>query len=206
MAPLDESEIVDMLDLKVTSVARTIVDLARSLPLAWAVAAGDEAVRKGLTTIDEIRDAACRLARYKGAGNARLIADLIRPASESVGESVSRHLMCEAGLPAPILQYEVELNGHRYRADFYFPRHDGSPGVWCEFDGQSKYHLQEKDGVSAEERRRRQDEREAALVAAGYTVIRWTWKDLFHPDSFLIRIGRALRAPVRRKLGHRPTF
>jgi hypothetical protein len=48
-APLLPSEIVLIDGLPVTSLARTVLDMARTLPMTQAVAAGDRALGLGLT-------------------------------------------------------------------------------------------------------------------------------------------------------------
>ena len=52
VAALADDEVVEVAGLRVTSPARTVVDLGRALPLDRAVAAGDAALRQVLATDD----------------------------------------------------------------------------------------------------------------------------------------------------------
>ena len=70
----------------------------------------------------------------------------------------------EAGLPRPVLQHPVELGGRRYRIDLAYPEQR----VAIELDG--SVHLR-RDVWEADH------ERQKALVLAGWTVLRFTWRE-----------------------------
>jgi very-short-patch-repair endonuclease len=86
----------------------------------------------------------------------------------------------------PLTQYAVTgADGQEYRVDFCWP----SSRVIVEVDGLAKY------GDTPHEVRvnkKRELERQRALEAEGWTVIRWTWDDLVRDPWALIRNLRPL--------------
>jgi hypothetical protein len=176
---LEPDEVVCLDGVMVTSVARTVVDLARAAPFESAVVTGDAAVALGLTSSAELVEMVRRSSHRPGAARARRVIAFLDGRSESVGESRSRVALARAGLPAPLLQWEVRAadRGLVARVDFGWPEHK----LVGEFDGRVKYGRLLKpdqhpgDVVFAE--KLREDE----LRAGGLTVIRWTWRDL---DAF----------------------
>lgn len=131
-APLDPTETVHIAGLAVTSLARTMVDLGRSLPFDQAVVAGDAALRAGLDPVD-LQAVLCRARRRPGVAAARRAASFLDGLSESPGESLSRVGFAAVGLPAPTLQYDVfdEAGVLVGRSDFCWEEHR----TLGEFDG-----------------------------------------------------------------------
>lgn len=182
----DDLVLVDA--VPVTSVARTVVDLARTLPRDQSVIAGDSALRLH----PELRECLTRaLADAKtrhGTARARSTVPFLDGRSESVGESLSRIRIAEAGLPRPVLQQEISgSDGRRYRVDFFWEN-----GVVGEFDGRVKY---TEPGVLFDEKRR-QD----AISDAGFEVVRWTWAELDRFDDVADRLRRAAHRAARIRL------
>jgi len=168
--------------IAVTTAARTVVDLTRVAGLAVGVVAGDAAVRRGLTSVDELRVQTALAGRGRGVRAARWMVELVDGRSESPGESLSRARMAELGLPAPLLQHEVrDRQGLVGRVDFWWPEH----GVVGEFDGRVKYGSDAADGLWQEKLR------EDRLRAAGLAVARWTWSDAWAGDPMAARLRRA---------------
>lgn len=185
LPPTDTCVIDDMV---VTSPARTVVDLARTLPLGRAVAAGDVARRLGVTDV-EIADVAARSVGWPGMAAGRRALEMLDHRSESVGESMSRVTLWEAGLPPAIPQFEVfsdrgVLVG---RCDFGWPEFK----TVGEFDGRVKYGRLLKDGQTASDVIFAEKQREDALRDLGWQVVRWLWEDLFHPVQLRERLERA---------------
>ncbi|MEJ3657516.1 hypothetical protein WEH80_31590 [Actinomycetes bacterium KLBMP 9759] len=190
-APLGAGDIVIRDGIPVTSIERTVADLARSVPFARAVVIADAAAR-GPTFAASIADVLRDQARWPGICGARRVVAFADRRSESVGESRSRVAIAEAGLPAPELQWQFTVAGRVIgRVDFAWPRH----ATVGEFDGRIKYgrvlRPGEDPGDTVFEEKRRED----ALRAMGLTVVRWTWQDL---DDFA-----AVATRLRRHLGHR---
>lgn len=99
---LHPDDIADVDGLRVTSPARTVVDLACAISFESAVCMGDSALRTLSRT--DLDDALTRGAGRRGIDRARRAAAAMDGRSESVGESRSRVMMHRAGLPSPRLQ------------------------------------------------------------------------------------------------------
>jgi hypothetical protein len=129
-ADLDPDEVVEVDGLPVTSPARTLVDLGRSLPFEQALVPADAALHRHLVDRPGLGAALERAARRRGNSA------FARAGAESPGESRSRLALHRADLPAPQLQHLLTTTGGRAlgRVDFWW---EGS-GVVGEFDGAAK--------------------------------------------------------------------
>ncbi|WP_024806512.1 hypothetical protein [Nocardia sp. BMG51109] len=158
-----------------TAPARTIVDLARTVPFEAAVVAGDALAREyGVTPAD--LDGELALARRRhGIAAARRVVEFLNPHSESVGESRSRVMLRRCGIPIPQSQGDVYGGDGRMlgRVDFYF----GETGVVGEFDGRTEYGRRRGPGAGPADPAAEKI-RENALRDNGLHVVRWTWDDL----------------------------
>ena len=105
-APLLPAEIVLIDNFPVTSLTRTVLDLARTLPMTQAVAAGDRALALGLSR-KQLGVGLLAMERWPGVRTARRVVEFLDVRSESVGESMSRVCLMEEGLPRPDLQYDL---------------------------------------------------------------------------------------------------
>ena len=180
--------------LRVTGVARTVVDLARVGGLASGLVAADAALRAGMTSSDEIAREVAAVGSGRGALAARTLARLADGACESPGESLSRARMHEHGLPAPVLQRELfDDRGFVARVDFWWPDH----GVVGEFDGKVKY------GGAGGEALWREKLREDRLRSLVRAVARWTWQDAMRGGPMADTLHRAGVRP-RARPPHRP--
>lgn len=176
--------------LLVTTVPRTFVDVARQVSAGWAVALGDEALRRG-STRTEIDATIGRMAGWPGVARARRAAALLDRRSESVGESLSRVLLVQAGLAPtelqlPVLDGRGELVG---RVDFAWPEHR----VIGEFDGRAKYDRDDPQRSSSGDVVWAEKIREDRLRDEGWLVVRWTWADLWRPGLVETRVRQAFR-------------
>lgn len=164
----------------VTSVARTVVDLARTLPFMDAVVTADSALRSDEVSKPGLLKVIGECARWPGvqqAGKAIAFAD---PRAESVLESCGRVVLHESGLEPPELQVTLRGPGYSYTVDFYFARYK----TIVEADGLSKY--------ASKEDLARQFRRDRVLRDAGYRVVHFTWRELFEtPDVVVERIRKA---------------
>lgn len=195
--PLAPEDVVVVDGIATTSLARTVVDLACQLSLRRSVAIGDAALR--LASSDEGRDvraeldrALQRAVRRPGVPTARRAVAFLDGRSESPGESESRVVLREHGLPAPELQYEIyDDNGFLVaRTDFAWP----DRRTVGEFDGAVKYSGQfgkPVEQVVLDEKRR-----ENAIRAYGFDVVRWTWSDLRQPAPFVSLLRRSLARQI----------
>lgn len=187
-APLHADEIVVVDGVAVTSVARTLVDLARVVPFEQAVVALDAALARELVDGAALAEALLRATGWRGCPAARRAVAFAEPGAASVGESRSRVAILRAGLPRPLLQWEVhDGSGLRIgRTDFGWPE----LGAVGEFDGEIKYGRLLRPGQSAGEVVFAEKVREDHIRATGLAMARWTWAELgpaFAPVAARIR-------------------
>ena len=166
-----DADTVRVGDVRVTTAARTVVDLARTGTLHTAVAAADHALRHGLCSLAELKTEVDAVPpRVRGRNTACLVGALANPLSMSAGESLSRVQMFMLNLPEPELQKEVrDAAGLVGYVDF------GWEEVAGEFDGKVKYRV--ADGASPAEAGEvvwREKQREDRLRRR-MRVARWTW-------------------------------
>lgn len=165
--------------IPITSPARTLVDLASEATSDELEQAIAEAYALKLITEKQLQAAADRAPNH--AGVAAIRAQLHREAgpqwTQSEGERRMLKLIRAAGLPAPRTQ--VRIAG--WPADFLWSKQR----LIVEVDGYP-FH----SGRKAFERDRRRDQ---AHIAAGYTVIRVTWRQLTEePLAVVATIARVL--------------
>jgi hypothetical protein len=106
VAPLRATDMCDIEGQRVTTLARTVLDLLRTLTMERSVAIGDTALRLGLT-LEDLAEVAGRCIGWRGMLQARRAIKFLDPRSESPGESYSRVVLHRMGVPAPTAQYEV---------------------------------------------------------------------------------------------------
>jgi hypothetical protein len=193
-APLPADEVTEVDGFRVTTPARTVVDLARTLAPGPAVAAGDAALRRG-TTGAEVEAVLASSAGRPGLSAARRACRALDPRSESAGESLSRVLLHRMGLAPSDLQYEVhDASGALVgRCDFVW-REQRTLG---EFDGRVKYGRLLRPGQRPEDVLWAEKQREDALRDLGWQVVRWTWADLDREVLLADRLHRAFRRAAR---------
>jgi len=166
--------------LPVTSVARTVVDLARTTPFRSGVVAADCALHLGKTTNAELAVVIAGCARWPGVGRARRVVEFSDGRSESPFESIARVAFRDGGLPPPELQVWVGGDaGPVGRADFLWREH----GTIAEADGALKY--------ADPDRARQQLRRDADLREAGFEVVHFGWAELTLAPSQVIHAIRA---------------
>lgn len=178
----------------VTSLARTVVDLARSLPYEQAVAVADCGLALGVdpAALSECLDQA---RSWYGAPQARRAVAFADGRSESVGESYSRVRLHTLHVPTPALQHQIFDDDGRLvaRSDFAWL---GRRTVG-EFDGRVKYLRYRRPGESIEDAVLREKLREDAIRDLGLQVVRWVWDDLKAPEVIADRIWRAFERADR---------
>ncbi|MFN8125907.1 MAG: DUF559 domain-containing protein [Candidatus Nanopelagicales bacterium] len=185
-------------DLRVTSVARSAVDVASEHDLAGALVVLDSAARgialqlsrgRWLRAVPDRVLQACRepltaaldsvprLTRSK----VRLAIAWTDPRRESATESMSAAAFITAGLPPPNLQHPLNTDAGVYYGDFAWPEF----GVVGEADGLTKYDSAE---VARERRRQR------AIEDVGWRVERWLYEEVAtRPEAVAARVAQALR-------------
>jgi very-short-patch-repair endonuclease len=171
-----------------TPPARTLLDLGAVVPLGRVHLALDDARRRRLVTWDDLLATLVAHARRGRGGVAKLRAILDEHFGEvAVTDSGFERLvvarLVQAGLPTPMLQHEVVVDGRTFRLDLAYP----DRRVAIELDG--SVHLR-RDVWEADHARQN------ALVLAGWVVLRFTWRDYLERAPFLVaEVRRALQAP-----------
>ncbi|MDR7157550.1 hypothetical protein [Arthrobacter sp. BE255] len=130
--------------IRISTPARTWLDLAGILPLEDLVAVGDQLVRQprpGLeyraepwSTLPQLNEMLRRHRKLKGIVRAREAAKLIRFGSDSAPETFLRLALTAAGLPEPELQMRIvpgdlysPAADMGYRAQRIAIQYDGGP-------------------------------------------------------------------------------
>ena len=189
VAPLHVDEIAMVDGVVVTSMARTVVDIARTVPFEQAVGRGRTRLWPGgLVGRPALAEALLRTTGWRGAPAARRAVAFADPGAESVGESRSRVAIMRAGLPRPVLQWEVpDRSGHLIgRTDFGWP----ALGAVGEFDGEVKYGRLLRPGQSPGDVVFTEKVREDRIRATELGMARWVWHELgpaFGPVAARIR-------------------
>ncbi|WP_403020589.1 hypothetical protein [Salinibacterium sp. GXW1014] len=183
-------EVVEHQGMLVTSPAQTVVDLARKLRFADAVACIDSALhrrRKGgrLTMRGEVLERVSVAEGARGWRRARVAAGFSTDRSDSVEESHSRVQIHLLGFPPPVLQLPFsDHEGQIGEVDFAWPEfaHVG------EFDGASKY-LDEslREGRTVEQVVLEEKRRENRIRRQVRAFSRWEARDLY-PSTRMHRI------------------
>ncbi|MFL0577931.1 type IV toxin-antitoxin system AbiEi family antitoxin domain-containing protein [Dietzia sp. 179-F 9C3 NHS] len=170
--------------MPVTSVARTVVDVARQRRFAGALCAADAAMKTGKCTLADLRAELDAAAGRSGIAHARSVIGFADGRAESVLESISRLAIHRLRLPAPELQVELRLSSGRVvRVDMFWEEYN----LVGECDGVTKYGAErgvEHVRAVLDEEKVRQIE----IEADGFRVSRWLMKHA--TDS--ARLGRIL--------------
>jgi predicted transcriptional regulator of viral defense system len=182
-AELPGEHVARLYSLPVTTAARTIADLARTLPFTDAVVAADSALRKEQVTKPELHKVLAGCGRWPGVRQARRVVEFADERAESPLESAARVVFDRFGLDPPELQATVLTPGNAFRVDFLWREHK----LVVEADGLVKYSSR-RDVV-------RQLDRDRLLRDAGYKVAHFTWAELFGtPEAVVGRIRWASAA------------
>ena len=180
-------EVVDLPDgLRVTTTARTLLDLCRALPRSERITLVDDVLSARLAKPAQVHRDAARLC--PGARELFLVHEITAPGAahgfRSWLERESRRVFEREGVPEPVRTVPLVDRGRRL----------GTPDcVWyaerlvIELDG-LRFH-------SGSARRKADQARQNRLVLAGWRVLRFTWYDVVHePGRVADEILRALAA------------
>lgn len=203
-ARLRDEDVVELDGVFVTSLTRTLLDLARASSFMSGVTTLDaglartaletgnaaEAETLRATLLDRLDE----LGSARGTRRAREAIEFSSHLSGSPGESASRVTIHLCRFPAPMLQFPVvDRNGTLWHADFGWPQFR----LLGEFDGHVKYTRATYTGErTIEEIVWAEKKREDLMRGQGYGMARWLW-------------DAALRAPLLtaslREAGLQPT-
>ncbi|MEW5740260.1 MAG: type IV toxin-antitoxin system AbiEi family antitoxin domain-containing protein [Myxococcota bacterium] len=180
---LPHHDVREARDFRVTSLKRTLLDLAEVAPSEDVRAALDQALARRRLALDDFAQALSRRTRRPGLAFLRELVGRYQGGegpTESELEARVLELLEAAGVRAEC-QRRVEVAGRLRRLDFRIP---GTP-VIIEADGYA-FHA----GLQSFEKDR---ERNNALIARGFRVLHWTWAAIHErPEELLRELHRTL--------------
>jgi hypothetical protein len=176
-ATWEQGDVEQIAGIAVTSPRRTAIDLARSGSLAQGVAALDHVIAAGCDRA-HLQEWLADRRPFHGAGRLERALGLAQGLSESPLESLSLARFAELGIAPPVQQFDLVVDGYRYRLDFFWPDVE----VVGEADGRLKY----SDPGDLWREKRRED----AIRRHVRAFLRWSWSDALHPD----RLAAILRS------------
>jgi len=181
---LGARDVVTRQVMPVTSVLRTLLDLGATLPLIESVRVADMALHQRLVKLNALRSAALAGAGGRGSRRQLLMVEHAEPRAESPMESELRMRLVLGGLPRPEAQVDLyDARGHFLgRADLYYPSHR----LIVEYDGGTH-----RDSLVQDNRRQN------LMLAAGYTIRRFTAPDVRGAPDRVV-------AQIRGELAQRP--
>jgi very-short-patch-repair endonuclease len=162
-AELPEDERTTLLGIAVTTVERTLVDLASDARIERLVREADVQRLLSWPRLERLLD---RYPRKRGTRKLRALAASARPITRSELEDRFRGLVLGANLPTPRFNTTLELNERRLEVDAWWP----SRRLVVELDGHT-YHAN-RAAFEADR------ERDRMLQASGIKVVRITWRQL----------------------------
>ncbi|MEO8888817.1 MAG: type IV toxin-antitoxin system AbiEi family antitoxin domain-containing protein [Jatrophihabitantaceae bacterium] len=169
-ASLSAGDIQTWFGAPVTSVGRTVIDIARTVGVGAALVAADGALHEGLLTRAALVASVDAARGWPGVRRARFVAYFADGLAESPLESLTRLCLHEGGLPPPELQVPIVAGGRRFRVDLAWRRRRAV----VEADGRLKY-----TGDRLWQEKRRQE----LIERAGYRVVRVTWNDVVNDSA-----------------------
>jgi hypothetical protein len=181
---IDDDEIGVLADMRVTTPARTALDLARRLPLGVAVAAVDALTQATEVKMADIELLVDRYSGRRGVRAARAALALVDGGAQSPKETWLRLLLMRAGFPRPQTQIVVR-NEWGWR-EAYLDMGWEDIKVAVEYDG---------DQHRSDRRQYVKDIRRLEMLDRyGWLVVRVVAED--HPDDVIRRVreARARRA------------
>lgn len=180
---LDARDVWTRDGIRVTSPARTILDMAATMSAAELRRMVRQAQAERRVNMRQLLDVLARHRGHRGAGRLRaVIADGATP-TRSVLEDHVLDLIVQAGIERPEINAQLVLGDRPIEPDMLWRRH----WLVVECDGR-RWHC----GALAQED---DAERQALLEAHGYRVLRITWNQaVHHPQQTVARIRAALVA------------
>ncbi|MGI9584264.1 MAG: hypothetical protein ACR2N7_01585 [Acidimicrobiia bacterium] len=175
------ADIVEVDGIPVTTAVRTVVDLGASAPPPFVARCVDSGIRQDLFNAWDVRCFIARVARpgRTGIGTIRpIVTDRLRWSgqTESELEDLFRRLIGETAIPMPESQIVVDDDSGRFVGRFDFGYRDTR--VLIELDSK-RWHL-DPDVFE------RDREKQNRALALGWTVYRFTWKQITtSPESIL---------------------
>ncbi|MHA6781074.1 endonuclease domain-containing protein [Pseudonocardia saturnea] len=179
---LGPGETISRCGVQLTGPVRTALDLARWAPtLTEKVAAVDALAFRCGVTVEAVRALArIHLGAHRSRGLGQVL-ELVNGLAESPMESRIRMAIVLGGLPAPVVQHPVSLDGRRYRLDLAYPE----LRLAIEYDGElHRTQLRAHADLL----------READLTRLGWTILRFDAHTTLHRPDHVADTVRAVIA------------
>ena len=175
---VDPDDFTTVDGIRVTTVARTLLDVALDHPMDVSVPMIDHALRARLVDPATLDAMAEGIRGSRGAKLARAAFALADAARESPAESICAVRFHEHGIEGfePQISFRIDADGTIARVDFFHRE----ALVVVEVNGEIKY----SDGDPGAARARQERTREFRLRNLGHHVFQLGWADLFRPDMF----------------------
>jgi very-short-patch-repair endonuclease len=175
--------------VRTTNATRTLVDLGSVVRADLLETALERALLTRKTTVDRLLRRFFELAVRGRPGIAALRSLLVErdptlAPAESDLETLLMKILRDGGLPTPVRQHEVEIDGHIFRLDAAYPE----LLIFMEGDGFGVHSQRDPFEVDRS--------RQNLLVIAGWRPLRFTWRRLCRaPDGVVneVRAARTLR-------------
>jgi hypothetical protein len=181
---LDAPDTTNHHGIPITSISRTLLDLAAIVGPDRLERALAQAERLRLYDHDAIRDVIDRNNGHRGRTRLAQATAHEPKLTRSDAEARFLGLPREAGVSEPLTNFILTAPDHpRLEVDFYWPQHR----LIVEIDGWETHRT--KAAFEADR------QRDAALTAAGHRVLRFTWRTIAHEGVTVIR---RLEAAARR--------
>lgn len=164
---------------EVTTLERTLIDVARTYNPDISVSMFDDALRRGLTTREKILQTLAQCLEIRNTKKVSLALDLADGRRESPAESIAAVRFFQHGFAGFVPQVEFDAAALRtkVRVDFC---HEAARLI-VEIDGIGKLYL--GSGVPRDELERER-RREQWLRDRDWRVVRISWKELFTETRF----------------------
>jgi hypothetical protein len=170
--------------IPVTTVARTVVDLARLTPFREGLVVADSALHAKQVTKAELGAVLAECRQWPGCQRAAGVIQFADHRSESVLESISRVAFRDCGLPAPDLQIWIgDARTAIGRVDFFWPAFK----TVAEADGALKYDTRHQAVA--------QLHRDERMREAGFEIVHFGWWDITEEP---LRVASAIRLAFER--------
>jgi very-short-patch-repair endonuclease len=186
---LDDAHLTTVHAIPCTTVARTLVDLGDVVGRQAVERAVKEAEILRMFDLTAVNEVLERAGRRRGAGILRAILESYTDPAETRSriEQLVLAICRHASLPGPAVNAWITLDdGTSYQADFLWREHK----LIAETDGRETHMT-----MKAFEHDRLRDQR---LAMAGYTVVRFTWRQVVDDPGSVTEALRTLLARLAR--------
>jgi very-short-patch-repair endonuclease len=181
-ATLPDDHVTTAFGVPVTTVARTVMDIARASGFMEGVVAADSALHSHVVVKVEFAIILEGCGQWPGVVRARQVLGFADGRAESALESVARVRFAEFGIRPPALQVNIRgRQGFIGRVDFCWHEYR----TIAEADGAMKYDDQGR------ERARAQLARDEKFHDEGWGTFHFTWREIYHePEPTIERLRR----------------